>query len=256
MKKLYLLTKVEFHFTTAIYFLLSFFAGLFKQTLTVFFIVLFHELAHTLTAYCFNFRINKIKILPFGAFLELDDYGVHHVLEELCVVLAGPLSHIILNAIFVYLYNQKFISLHHYEYCLLMSQSILFFNLLPIYPLDGAKIIMLLFSYILDYLVVLKIVLVCSIVSLFYFFYIYFDLEYFIVFSFLIFMVYQYYRDYYLFYHRLLISRLSSCQYKHRKIQKKFKFHRPYHNFYVLNNYFIDEKDFIKRNMLKSELRK
>jgi len=252
MKKHWLLSKVEIHFSTLIYFILSLLVGMFKQTLTMLFIVMVHEFAHTMTSYCFNFKINKIKILPFGAFLQLDDFGLHHIFEEICVVIAGPLSHIILYAFFMYLYRLQYISFIHYQYCIEANKIILLFNLLPIYPLDGSKLIILISSCFFDYLFVLKSSIYISMVALFYMIYQYFALSYMMVYSFLMLGLYQYITEYYLLYHRLLTSRLDQCQYKKQKLHKNSKFYRPYHNYYFFNNVLYDEKTFILRRFFMS----
>ena len=40
-----------------------------------------HEIGHYLVALYFSFEIEKIMILPFGAFLLLKDLGKHYVYE-------------------------------------------------------------------------------------------------------------------------------------------------------------------------------
>ena len=53
-----------------------------------------HEFGHYYFAKKFNFEIEKVEIFPFGAFLSLNDYGTHHIIEELVIVMAGPSTHL------------------------------------------------------------------------------------------------------------------------------------------------------------------
>ena len=45
-----------------------------------------HEIGHYLVALYFSFEIEKIMILPFGAFLLLKDLGKHYVYEEILIL--------------------------------------------------------------------------------------------------------------------------------------------------------------------------
>ena len=50
-----------------------------------------HEIGHYIIALYFSFDIEKIEILPFGAFLLLKDLGKHYVHEEMLMLICGPL---------------------------------------------------------------------------------------------------------------------------------------------------------------------
>ena len=62
--------------------------------LSALFIVCTHEFGHYYFAKKFNFEIEKVEIFPFGAFLSLNDYGTHHIIEELVIVMAGLSTHL------------------------------------------------------------------------------------------------------------------------------------------------------------------
>ena len=96
----------------------------------------------------FNFEIEKVEIFPFGAFLSVNDYGMHHVCEELIMLMAGLSVHLpIYFIIKIFIQNQ---------YLLEVNRLVFIFNFLPIYPLDGSKILLLLLSLIKDYYQAIK----------------------------------------------------------------------------------------------------
>lgn len=94
--------------------------------------VLFHEFCHIVTLLLFRKKICSIKIGLFGAQINTE---ILEPFVELVSASAGPLGGVLLM-IFIRAYPQLSI-------CALV-QSI--FNLLPIYPMDGGRIIHGLFS--------------------------------------------------------------------------------------------------------------
>lgn len=125
-----------FHFTNQIktYILLMIFACI-------------HELGHLLIGLILGFKPTSIEIKPIGfsvIFLNsIEDYNNKvlkgNVLEvkKILVYLAGPLINIFL-AIIIYFINIKgTIGLQ----LIYINFLIAFFNLLPIYPLDGGRIV-------------------------------------------------------------------------------------------------------------------
>lgn len=99
--------RVHVHFVTFLYAIIAFVVGYEKMFLSALGIVCIHELCHLLMAYYFHFQIEKIEILPFGAYLFIKDFYYHSILEEICVVLAGPCSHLIID-FFISFLNENF----------------------------------------------------------------------------------------------------------------------------------------------------
>jgi hypothetical protein len=62
-----------------------------------------HEIGHYLVALYFSFEIEKIMILPFGAFLLLKDLGKHYVYEEIGMLLCGPFINLICFIFFLFI---------------------------------------------------------------------------------------------------------------------------------------------------------
>lgn len=107
--------------------------------LIAFVIVILHEYTHYFTAYIFGYRGGKIKILPFGASLNLTGIEGASVKEEIIISLSGPIMNLVLAVIFYALninYRNGFI-----ETLFFTNLCIGIFNLLPALPLDGGRIL-------------------------------------------------------------------------------------------------------------------
>ncbi|HSU78848.1 MAG TPA: site-2 protease family protein [Candidatus Angelobacter sp.] len=113
---------------------------------TVFFIVMVHEMGHACVASYFKWRITAIELLPFGGVAKVDEHGNRPFKEELLVTLAGPIQHLWLPGISYLLLRTPFWNVDNHVVFLTANTTILIFNLLPIWPLDGGKFLFLLLS--------------------------------------------------------------------------------------------------------------
>lgn len=105
-------------------------------------ILLFHELGHVLVARYFKWHIEKVKLYPFGALTLFEEHFNKPIKEEMLIVLAGPFFQILFYHLFSH-FDWDYFKEFHY--------SLLYFNLLPIVPLDGAKIVTLIYQLIFSY---------------------------------------------------------------------------------------------------------
>lgn len=115
--------------------------GYFWELLALFLIVFTHELGHALAAQFFNWRIKKILILPFGGLCEVDEFGNRPIKEELIIILAGPFQHILIGIFVLLLKMTSIISAEYASLLFFYNMMIFTFNLLPIWPLDGGKLV-------------------------------------------------------------------------------------------------------------------
>ena len=80
----------------------------------------------------FDWKIEKVVILPFGALTIFHEDLNRKIKEEFLIVIMGPIFQIIFTFVVYYFsLNDDF---------LYYSLVILCFNLLPIFPLDGSKL--------------------------------------------------------------------------------------------------------------------
>lgn len=117
--------------------------GRFLEIIILFTIVFVHEMGHAVVANHFRWRIKKIELLPFGGVAEMDEHGNRPLKEELLVILSGPLQHIWMMGLAYLLFSFKWIDQSTYDLFFKHNLMILIFNLLPIWPLDGGKLVFL-----------------------------------------------------------------------------------------------------------------
>lgn len=139
--------KLRLHPLFVLLLVLSVLTGYYLETLTLFAIVLIHELGHIAAAKAYGWRIRHIKLLPFGGVAEVEEHGSVPSGEELVVALAGPLQHVWM---IVLAWGMKAAGLFDpawWDYFINANLTIGFFNLLPILPLDGGKVLQCLIGY-------------------------------------------------------------------------------------------------------------
>ena len=103
-------------------------------------IIIVHELGHIIGAIIFKWKIDKVILLPFGGITIFQENIDKSLKEEFIIAILGPL----LQLVFYFLYSGNSI---FNQYNLI----ILLFNLLPIYPLDGSKIVNILFNEFISF---------------------------------------------------------------------------------------------------------
>ncbi|MDO3681728.1 site-2 protease family protein [Paenibacillus ehimensis] len=143
--------RYRFHPLFSILLLLSVWTGYFIETATLFGIVLIHELGHVAAARSFGWRIREVQLLPFGGVASLEDPGGVPAVQDLVVALAGPLQNVWMMAVGSFLTAVGLFSEPWGSYFVQANLLIALFNLLPVLPLDGGKVMQVLVGWWLPY---------------------------------------------------------------------------------------------------------
>ena len=162
MKILSLLTKFEVGISFIPFILIILYGGYYKLFFTYFLITFIHELGHVFMAMIFKIETKSIKLSMFGFSACIEDYKYISFYKQLLILLAGPLTFFISNLLIKNLYLYDVISLVTYHKALLTNKYIFIFNLLPIFPLDGGRIIKLFLDRIFTFKVSKKITIYVS----------------------------------------------------------------------------------------------
>ncbi|SFK69714.1 stage IV sporulation protein FB [Paenibacillus sp. 1_12] len=142
---------IRIHPLFSIVMLLSVAGGYFIEIATLFGIVLVHEMGHVLAAKGFGWRIKEVLLLPYGGEAVVEELGSVPVWQEVIVVIAGPLQNIWMMLIAYLLQWMGLVSEQWSAYFIEANLYIALFNLLPITPLDGGKLLGSLMSLWLPY---------------------------------------------------------------------------------------------------------
>ncbi|WP_159065785.1 M50 family metallopeptidase [Gorillibacterium timonense] len=134
-------TEYRFHPLFVLLMLLSAMTGYFLELLTLFGVVLIHELGHVAAAKSFGWRIREVKLLPFGGVAVTEEGANVPAREELIVAIAGPLQNAIMIAFALLCSRMGFGESGWWDYFLRANLLIGLFNLLPIHPLDGGRVL-------------------------------------------------------------------------------------------------------------------
>jgi stage IV sporulation protein FB len=156
-------TYYRFHPLFSIVILLSVFAGYFIETATLFAIVFVHELGHVMAAKSFGWRVKEVQLLPFGGVVVVDEQASVPAWQEIVVSLWGPLQNVWMILIALVLQGCGIISGDWAAYFIQANLFIALFNLMPVLPLDGGKIMQSCLSMWLPYH---KVIVVSCVVSL------------------------------------------------------------------------------------------
>lgn len=108
---------------------------------------MFHEIGHLLAGLIVKMKPSQIKIMPFGFSIsfknDIDGYNYKILkgnlinFKKIFVAIAGPLTNVAFALIF---YNMNINNVD--KQIIIFSNVIIFlFNILPIYPLDGGRIL-------------------------------------------------------------------------------------------------------------------
>lgn len=146
-----ILNKLYIHPFSLLLIVLVALTGMYKEFIIVFLIIIIHELGHFILAKAFKWNIDKISIYPFGGCVKFNEKINKPIYQEFIILLAGPFFQIVLFIIINILFNNNIINYRNYILFRSYHNTILLFNLLPIYPLDGGKLLNLICNYLFPY---------------------------------------------------------------------------------------------------------
>ena len=223
------------HPLTIISLFITLITGYFKETVIMMMIIFIHEIGHIISALIFKWKIEKIIVLPFGAITFFNVLINKPLIEEFIVAIMGPIFQIV----FTFLLNDEMISFYSY--------IILIINLIPIYPLDGSKILYVLINKIFSFKTSHEIIIFISYIIVTFLLFLMILNKNIIMILFLLFLIIKLkdeISNHNLIFNKFLYERyLYDFNFKKVKIVSNLtKFKKDYHHFINKNNRCIDEK--------------
>lgn len=160
------------HPLTIIYLVLGLYFNRFHGIVFLYLFGLIHECCHVITARIFKVKTSEIVLLPTGFKANLEDFSQIAIFKQILIIIAGPLSYFISFFIIKALFHFNLISIYGMRMCNTYNMLILIFNIIPIYPLDGGKLIdIFLANFFSEYkcrIIRMSISLIASIILIFY----------------------------------------------------------------------------------------
>ncbi|MBR2564981.1 MAG: M50 family metallopeptidase [Paenibacillus sp.] len=133
--------RISLHPFFVIIMMTSLLTGHFIELITLFAIVFIHECGHAAAAALFGCRVRSIQMLPFGGVAVIEDGGKLTAYREIVIALAGPLQNVLMVGVVVLLRQFQLGDPVFLDYIINANMLIALFNLLPVLPLDGGKVV-------------------------------------------------------------------------------------------------------------------
>ena len=157
---------IKFHYTYIIMAIGFVLTGYYMNLIVFTTLIIFHELGHYTLAKIQNFNVKKIIIYPYGGLTKIEDLINKDTNQELLIAISGIIFQLIFYVLIIFSYHHNFIREYTYILYQEYNKQLVLFNLLPIHPLDGSKILNLLLNKILPYNTSNKLTIIFSIIVL------------------------------------------------------------------------------------------
>jgi len=143
--------KLEFHRTYLVMALGFVLTGYYLNLIVFTSLILIHEMGHYLMAKINKFHVDKVIIYPYGGMTKISDMINRDICEELLVATSGVIFQYLFYLLMGWCCSRGIIRDYTYNLYTVYSNQMIYFNLLPIYPLDGGKILNLILDKYLPY---------------------------------------------------------------------------------------------------------
>jgi stage IV sporulation protein FB len=233
----------------------SLITGLFKDFFLMFSIIIIHEIGHLMAASYYNFNIYKIYLYPFGGFIKFNDKLNRTIKEEFIILISGPLFQILFFCLMSIMHKYGLVSNNTFDIIVNYHYSLLIFNLLPIFPLDGSKFINLILSKFLSFKRAHLSMIFLSYVTLLVAFitskYISFNVNIYLLLCLLLFKLIEESKNHKTIYNRFLLERyLYNFGFKKRKLIKGSRLslmRRDCKHLFIVDNKEITEREMLRK---------
>lgn len=127
--------KINIHYSFLFLILFGLFSGLFLEIMIFIIVVCLHELSHIFTSVILGKKVKRITLTIIGGIVDMEEVDSEPV-KNLIISISG----VLMNGFLILL--SKIINNEYYrELILNYNKMMMLINILPIYPLDGYRII-------------------------------------------------------------------------------------------------------------------
>lgn len=151
----------KIHLSSYFFYSLLILSGYINYLVYFLIIIIFHELGHIIMIKILKYKIEEIKIYPFGGVIKTNiNYNINS--NKLFLISISGIMMQLLLFLIIPKYNSN-----NYEVFKLLNSSLIIFNLIPIKPSDGSKILESFLERIINYRKMQILSIITSIISLF-----------------------------------------------------------------------------------------
>ncbi len=236
------ISKIRIHPLFYLFSIICIFNGLFKDFIYIMFIISFHELGHILSGLYYKWNIKKIVVLPMGGITIFEVFINTKLKEEFIVTIMGP----IFQSLLFLIDNNKFT---YYNTLLLL------FNLIPVIPLDGSKLLNIILNKIFSFKRSIYLTNIISIILIIVLLYFSNNLMTFLIILLLIIKVIDSILNKNIVFNKFLFERyLYNFKFNKRKVVNDInKMKKDYKHLFYIDKTYILEKDILRKKFDKSD---
>ncbi len=247
-----ILHKIKIHPLTIFYGTFFLLMGDFLSFFFLGVLLLIHEIGHFLTAGILGCPLDKIYFYPFGGISKFQMDMNQSMKEEFLIIVMGPIFQILCYFMLLQIPFTKL----HLDILTNIHYRLLFFNLLPIYPLDGGRLLLLFIQNYFSFYHSFQIIFFLSscFITFFWFFFLSTkSLQYLFIFLLLLVTLFREIQKFPYYYEKFLLERfLKKYHFKKGKIVCSLKqFHRNKVHFVYQNGKYYEESEFLQKKFKK-----
>ena len=247
---------IYFHPTYIILALSYILTGYYLNLIILTSLIIIHELGHYHIAKILKFNVDKITIYPYGGITKIKDLINKDINKELLVAISGIIFQTIFYIFIIFLNKENIVRNYTLDIFTKYNKCLIFFNLLPIYPLDGSKILNLILSKVFNYNLSNKLTVYISIITILIFLSnnIYnYNYSYIIAISILLKYLIEYIKNLKHIYNKFLLERyIYNIKYKDTIIiNNKNKMFKNKNHIIRINNKYIKEQKYLSKYFSK-----
>ncbi len=203
----------------------------------------------------YKWDIERINLYPFGGLVKFNMMINTPIKEEFNILIMGLLFQTIFYLFSFFLYDIRIIRFSTLNLIENYHYSIFFFNLIPIFPLDGAKLLNIIFSLKLPFKLSHKIMTSLSFALIALLIYIiiryYFNINLLLIILLLLTKTIEEQKHHNIIFNKFLLERyLNVINFKKIKYFSDFNINnmfRGYRHLFKINNMYVSEKEVLKK---------
>ncbi len=245
--------RIIFHYTYIIIAFGFIITGYFSNLIIFTSIIIIHELGHYLIAKLIDLNPERITIYPFGGITKMNNKINTSIKKELLVAISGIIFQTAYYIIIIFLYKEGIIREYIFNIYKTYHYNILYFNLLPIYPLDGMIILNHILNIFIPYKKVMTLTVIISIITMLIMLIInYYNFNYttILIISIIIHNIIKYYQNTNYLFSKFLLERYL-YKFNFKKVKNIKKITNMYKDKYHIikgNNTYLTEKQLLFRH--------